>query len=244
MCSSDLLNNVLGAIRSLNSGAAAPSTTAAYMLWLDTTNSLLKIRNASDTAWVTLPVDIASSNTTPGGLTLGGNLTFTDSTVQTTAALSNVQQTVKTDTYSTTSTTGANVTGLSVSITPSAATSRVLLLADIKTGVTGGDGTGYFWLRRGTTDIYIGDTLSGCVRASFGSPGCFTDYAANQEEVRQLTAVYIDSPATTSAVTYYVRCKSQFGTSALYINRPYNTSGTYKSVSAASSITAFEIGAA
>jgi len=46
------LNNALSAIVSLNSGASEPSTTYAYMLWADTTNSLLKIRNGADSAWL------------------------------------------------------------------------------------------------------------------------------------------------------------------------------------------------
>lgn len=46
------LNNVLGAIASLNSGASAPTTTFAYMLWADTTTGLLKQRNAANSAWI------------------------------------------------------------------------------------------------------------------------------------------------------------------------------------------------
>lgn len=48
------LNNALSAIVSLNSGAAAPSTTFAYQLWADTTAGVLKIRNAANNAWITL----------------------------------------------------------------------------------------------------------------------------------------------------------------------------------------------
>jgi hypothetical protein len=48
------LNNALLAIAGLNSGATAPSTTYAFMLWADTANDLLKIRNAANNAWVTL----------------------------------------------------------------------------------------------------------------------------------------------------------------------------------------------
>ncbi len=47
-------NSALGALVSLSSGAAAPTTTFAYMLWADTTNGLLKQRNAGDSAWITL----------------------------------------------------------------------------------------------------------------------------------------------------------------------------------------------
>jgi hypothetical protein len=48
------LNNVLAAILSLNSGATAPTTTVAYMLWYDTTAAQLKMRNAANNAWVTI----------------------------------------------------------------------------------------------------------------------------------------------------------------------------------------------
>ena len=57
------LNNVLQAVLTNNSSATEPSTTAAYMWWFDTANSVLKVRNSSDTGWVTLPVSISADNT-------------------------------------------------------------------------------------------------------------------------------------------------------------------------------------
>lgn len=39
-------------LRTLNSGASAPASTVAYMLWADTTAGYLKIRNAANTAWL------------------------------------------------------------------------------------------------------------------------------------------------------------------------------------------------
>ena len=46
------LNATLAAIVSNNSGATAPSTTYAYMLWADTTAGILKQRNAANNAWI------------------------------------------------------------------------------------------------------------------------------------------------------------------------------------------------
>lgn len=46
------LNNVLAAIVTLNSGTTAPTATFPYMWWADTTNAILKRRNAADSAWV------------------------------------------------------------------------------------------------------------------------------------------------------------------------------------------------
>jgi len=48
------LNNVFQAIVSQNSSGSEPSTTYAYMLWADTGNDLLKVRNAADNAWINL----------------------------------------------------------------------------------------------------------------------------------------------------------------------------------------------
>ena len=47
------LNNALSAIQTNNSGSA-PGSTAAYQWWADTTNGLLKIRNAANADWVTV----------------------------------------------------------------------------------------------------------------------------------------------------------------------------------------------
>lgn len=51
------INSALGAIQSLNSGTSAPSSTAAGMLWLDTTGGapyVLKVRDAGNNHWLTL----------------------------------------------------------------------------------------------------------------------------------------------------------------------------------------------
>lgn len=46
------LNNALAALVGVSSGASAPGTTYAYMLWADTTNGLLKQRNAANSGWI------------------------------------------------------------------------------------------------------------------------------------------------------------------------------------------------
>lgn len=67
------LNLALGALVTQSSGLTAPSTTFAYQMWADTTTGLLKIRNAANSAWVTIGT-LASTNL--GLLSLaGGTLT-------------------------------------------------------------------------------------------------------------------------------------------------------------------------
>lgn len=58
-------NNAIQALATLQSGPSAPSPTSAYMLWADTTNALLKQRNAADTAWITIR-DLATGNAING----------------------------------------------------------------------------------------------------------------------------------------------------------------------------------
>ena len=63
------INSALSAIQTLNSGTSAPSSTAAGMLWLDTTGGApyaLKVRDAGNNHWLTL-----ASITDPGS---DGNL--------------------------------------------------------------------------------------------------------------------------------------------------------------------------
>ncbi len=45
-------NDAINTLATNNSGASAPSTTYAYMLWADTTTGLLKQRNAANSAWI------------------------------------------------------------------------------------------------------------------------------------------------------------------------------------------------
>jgi hypothetical protein len=66
------INSVLQAILTNNSSSSAPSTTAAYMFWADTTNGVLKIRNSANNAWVEL-------------LQLDGTLTLEDGSASTPA---------------------------------------------------------------------------------------------------------------------------------------------------------------
>jgi len=48
------INRALQALVSTNAGATEPSTTYAYMLWADTSTGTLKMRDGTNTTWVTL----------------------------------------------------------------------------------------------------------------------------------------------------------------------------------------------
>jgi hypothetical protein len=76
------LNGALAAIATNNSGATAPTTTYAYQWWPDTTTGLLKIRNAANSAWVTVGT-LASTNlglASLAGATFTGNVILATTT--------------------------------------------------------------------------------------------------------------------------------------------------------------------
>ena len=63
------LNNALEALGTLSSGATAPATTYANMLWYDTANNILKMRSEADDAWINLGTLDQSLNTfAPAGV--------------------------------------------------------------------------------------------------------------------------------------------------------------------------------
>ena len=67
------LNNNFDALFSNNSGSSEPSTTTAFMWFADTTNDALKIRNAADSAFIT----VGTLSQTNLGLALKASPTFT-----------------------------------------------------------------------------------------------------------------------------------------------------------------------
>lgn len=63
------INSALQALGSLNSGATAPSTTYANMLWYDTATNYLKMRSEANDAWITVGLLDQSANTfSPSGV--------------------------------------------------------------------------------------------------------------------------------------------------------------------------------
>jgi len=82
------LNNALSAIVTVNSGATSPSTTFAHQLWVDTANSVLKIRNSANDAWITTGVSITADNTFDiNGGTVNGITSFSFSTGSTVTSI-------------------------------------------------------------------------------------------------------------------------------------------------------------
>jgi len=73
------LNNLFSAIVSQNSSGSEPATKYAYMIWADTGNNLLKIRNAANNAWISVYSLTTGANASAlplAGGQMTGNITF------------------------------------------------------------------------------------------------------------------------------------------------------------------------
>ena len=162
-------------------------------------------------------VSLQAPASTSGGANRVLTLPDINSTVDTTGRAGNilqVVQTVKTDTATTTSTNTFVDTGLSVSITPSSASNKILVTANLN--FSAGDMQNIAWrLVRGSTDLYMGDAASNRTRAS-GAVRVSTNQDA---EHQNCTSIFLDSPNTTSATTYKVQWCRTYSTSTIYMNR-------------------------
>lgn len=146
-----------------------------------------------------------------------------------------VVNSVKTSTQSTTSTSYVDITDLSVSITPTSATSKILVMARINhIGESASNGAFVNLLRNSTTitsSTAGGNTDNFDAWASGGGGGM----SANDRKMTSCSIDYLDSPATTSATTYKMQMRAD-GTT-VYVNRW----GLNNDVASVSSITVMEI---
>ena len=144
---------------------------------------------------------------------------------------------LKTDTWSTTSSSFVGVTGLSLSITPSSTSSKIFL---VFTGYASNSNAGtrfVFLMRRNGTGIL---RATGAGNRIDGSAGGSSAGTIASGEFQTLVVNGLDSPSTTSAITYNIDGAAIDG-GTLYINRSPtdNDNGTFCRV--VSTLTAMEI---
>ena len=132
-----------------------------------------------------------------------------------------VQSTIKTDTFSTTSGSVTDITGLSVSITPASTSNKVLVIARVNIGL---DRTAPYlyplFLYRDSTSLGAHDAASNRTRAhSGGQWAC----SANDPTIDYVLE-FLDSPSSTSSLTYKVAMSSESSGTA-YVNRGKENDG-------------------
>jgi hypothetical protein len=147
-----------------------------------------------------------------------------------------VIQTAKTDTDSTTSTSFVDMVGMTVSITPSAATSKVLVFVDLN--VNSGDlYMVNMRLLRDSTPIFIGDQAN-----SNRARSTFVHRLKDHQTYGNYSGQFLDSPATTSATTYKMQWAEESGATAT-LNIADMGSDIFKYGTTSSTITVMEVGA-
>ena len=115
-------------------------------------------------------------------------------------AVLQVVQTVKTDDFSTSSSSFVDITGLSAAITPLSTSSKILV--DVRIG--GYDGSAataaLFNIVRGSTTLSTGTAGTGTA--------CTFAITANADRGENATMCLLDSPSTTSATTYKIQART------------------------------------
>jgi len=158
-----------------------------------------------------------------------------------------VVSTNKTDTFASTTNstiTYTDITGMSVSITPASASNKILVMCDVEIA-TGGSGLADIMRSlkivkvisgTETNSSPIGDTNSSDTRATASNIRSIFD----KNGISRINIHYLDSPNTTSAITYKLQFLSTGGQGgSIFVNRTTDTPNGYGV--GASTITAIEI---
>ena len=202
--------------------------------------AILKVDTIQDTAGNNIINE--SSNTITIGAS-GDTVAIPSGATITGSGLGKVLQVVsvaKTDTFSTTSNSFVDVTGLTLNITPSATSSKILVLCDVKLGVDAGVSSVKSRIEQtisgSDTYPYIGNAENSNTRSSFGT------YVNEASFIAQDASTVLLSPSTTSQITYTYQMIEQAG-GTVYVNRPETTETGAAAPRTASSLTVMEIGA-
>ena len=200
----------------------------------------IKLNAASGGGSFSLQAPSSSSNTRVMTLHDTADGTILTTTNPKSGNILQVVSTTKTDTFSsTTNNSFFDITGLSVTITPTATSSKILVLYD--TQISGGE-LFFIQLVRGSTAIKVGDSDSSnrveCTAGGFKQE-------ENADKVAPVSGHFLDSPSTTSATTYKLQGRIYSGgsTHTFSVNKPVNDSDATYTGRGASTITVMEVAA-
>ena len=146
----------------------------------------------------------------------------------------------KTDTTShSAGSTVQDISGMTVNITPSSTSSKILVTSTVQICANTGGYSFALYLMRDSTNISIGDASSNRTRGTFGG----LSNVNNDYDLRPFTISYLDSPNTTSQVTYKWRWNNPYHSTTMYLNRPQGFADGSYSVMTSSNIIVQEIAA-
>ena len=131
---------------------------------------------------------------------------------------------VKTDTASTTGATFVDISGLSISITPSSSSNKILFRGYVAMS-TQLNGSGTLKIFRGSTEIgksTADGTTANNSTAFFKVLNAGSTTTSGRSQPWQLQFEVLDSPATTSATTYKCQFAETHIGAVVYVNRIFN----------------------
>jgi hypothetical protein len=147
--------------------------------------------------------------------------TLVTSNAMPTGSVLQVVQSTLTSQVSSTATSYTNI-GLSASITPSSTSSKILVICQVPTS-TGGNAGSFLQIFRNGTAVAQGDA-NGSRQRTFSQ----SMYTSAVNSGVQISMNYLDSPASSSSVTYDIRAANLEDSTAWYINRSANNfNGSY-----------------
>tara|TARA_A100001037_G_scaffold174536_1_gene156541 strand:+ start:365 stop:1000 length:636 start_codon:yes stop_codon:yes gene_type:complete len=181
-------------------------------------------------------------------LTLPGTASATLDTLGRSGNILQVKNAIKTDTASITSNTFTDISGLSISITPSSSSNKVLFRGYVSLG-TEANTIMAVKIFRDSTEIgksTADSTAANNSTATAAGLNISSVTSSVNNQMHQLQFEVLDSPSTTSAVTYKVQFAEislyQYASVAVYVNRPYHGTNASRH-GVISSVTAMEVAA-
>ena len=172
-------------------------------------------------------------------LSNGNTPTVGDLGLNDTGTVLQTKSTTKTDGWTSTSSTYTDVTGMSVSITPTSTSSKILVMVNLNYGGANNLYANAKVLRNGSViSVSTAGTLSSQNNATFAVGG---DNNNHQHKLNSAVYMFLDSPSSTSALTYKLQLMTHNNTTFVTVNRPYDfTNASYVS-GGTSAITVMEI---
>ena len=145
------------------------------------------------------------------------NLNLAGTSVTQVGKVLQVQSAFKSDTDSTTSTSDVAISGLSLTLTPASTSSKVLVQFDV--GTMGNHGSAHMFYT-----VYRSIGGGGYSAIGVGTGGSSYNYAAgtyasSSNNYDAVGHCFLDSPNTTSEITYKLYFRSSSGSYTYYINR-------------------------
>ena len=150
-----------------------------------------------------------------------------------------IKNAIKTDTQSTgASSDFVDITGLSVAITPTSSSSKILICCNITAGHSATSNVFGFRLMRGSTAIAVSDSDGNRRQWTFGE---MTARSNTNNTTHSVGGTFLDSPGVDTAVTYKLQLYNRYGT--IYINRSGEDSNSDNHGRGVSAITVMEVSA-